>query len=266
MAKCKEQTLLTGASGALGRQLAVAMAAEGYPLRLTDINPLPVEIPIGATFTQADLGNGQEMKRLAGGCGTIIHFGGIAREQPFEDVIEPNIRGVYHIYEAARCAGARVVLASSNHAFGFYERTQTLSSDCHFRADGFYGLSKAYGEMMARLYWDKHGIETVCLRIGSCHPKPTDARMLATWLSYDDLNRLVIASVRAERVGLASVWGVSNNRRAWWQGDSRNLIGWEPLDSADRWISELEQAVEEQSAAETYQGGSYCALGYSRSN
>src|SRR3712207_9306172 len=73
------------------------------------------------------------------------------------------------------------------------------SADCAFRPDGYYGLSKAYGELMGRLYWDKHGVENVNLRIGSCFPEPTDARMLSTWLSYADLVRLVRSEER--RVG-----------------------------------------------------------------
>ena len=40
------------------------------------------------------------------------------------------------------------------------------------------GLSKAYGELMGRLYWDKHGVENVNVRIGSSFPEPVDARMI----------------------------------------------------------------------------------------
>ncbi len=32
----------------------------------------------------------------------IIHLGGVSVERPFEEVLGPNIRGLYHIYEAAR--------------------------------------------------------------------------------------------------------------------------------------------------------------------
>ena len=69
------------------------------------------------------------------------------------------------------------------------------------RPDGHYGLSKAFGENLARFYFDRYGIETVSLRIGSSFPEPKDRRMLATWLSYDDLERLVVASLTAPVVG-----------------------------------------------------------------
>src|SRR4051794_1331495 len=101
--------LLTGASGALGRVLARSLSAEGWTLRLTDIAPFPDPLPAGASFTRADLNDGMAILRLAEGCGAIVHLGGVSVERPFEEVLGPNIRGLYHVYEAARREGARVV-------------------------------------------------------------------------------------------------------------------------------------------------------------
>jgi uronate dehydrogenase len=257
--------LLTGASGNLGRVLAQYLAKQGMALRLTDIAPFPDEVPPGATFTRADLSDGPAILRLAEGCGTIVHFGGISVEQPFETVIGPNIRGLYHAYEAARREQARMVFASSNHVVGFHERSEVLESDCDMRADGYYGLSKAYAELMGRLYWDKHGISSVFLRIGSCTPAPIDDRMLSTWLSYPDLSRMVERSVLAEIEGCLVIWGASRNARmTWWRGDDRAAIGWEPQDSADGWTAELAGKTSGNPVAERYQGGGYPAMGYSR--
>jgi uronate dehydrogenase len=257
--------LLTGASGNLGRVLAHHLAKQGMTLRLTDIAPFPDELPPGASFTRADLNDGPAILRLAEGCGTVVHFGGISVEQPFETVIGPNIRGLYHAYEAARRERARMVFASSNHVVGFHERTEVLDSDCEMRADGYYGLSKAYAELMGRLYWDKHGISSVFLRIGSCTPKPIDDRMLATWLSYPDLSRMVERSVLADIKGCLVIWGASRNARmTWWRRDDRAAIGWEPQDSADGWTAELAGKTSGNPVAERYQGGGYPAIDYSR--
>ena len=84
-------------------------------------------MPAGATFTRADLNDGVTILRLAEGCGAIVHFGGVSVERPFEEVLGPNIRGLFHIYEAARREGARVIFASSNHSIGFHERTETIA-------------------------------------------------------------------------------------------------------------------------------------------
>jgi uronate dehydrogenase len=262
----KKPVLLTGASGALGRVLTRALSEQGWALRLTDIASFPEAVPQNASFTKADLDDGVTLLRLAEGCGAILHFGGASVERPFEEVIGPNIRGLYHVYEAARRERARVIFASSNHAIGFHERTETLDDDCQFRPDGFYGLSKAYGELMGRLYWDKHGVESVSIRIGSSFPEPVDERMLATWFSYGDLTRLIILCVLAEKTGCSVIWGASKNARmTWWGRDARQKIGWEPQDSADGFADQVAGKTSGNPVVERYQGGSYPAMDYSRS-
>ncbi len=256
--------LLTGASGALGRQLARRLGKEGWVLRLTDIAPFPDALPPKASFTQADLNDGMTLLRLAEGCGLILHFGGISTDKPFEEVLGPNIRGLYHVYEAARRERARVVFASSNHAIGFHERREKLDADCALRPDSFYGLSKAYGELMGGLYWDKHGVESVSIRIGSCFPEPNNARMLATWLSYADLARLMVRIARTATIGAEIVWGASNNTRSFWGGDAREKLGWTPQDSADTYAGQLEGKVSGNPVEERYQGGGYASQFYSR--
>ena len=257
--------LLTGASGGLGRALAALLGSLEREIRLTDIVPFPDPVPDGASFEIADLVDREAIARLAQGCGTILHFGGCSVEKPFDEVLGPNIVGLYHVYEAARSAKARVLFASSNHTVGFYERTTTIGAGDPLLPDGYYGCSKVYGEMLGRLYWHKHGVESVLVRIGSCFPKPIDARMLATWLSYGDLARLVERVVLADRTDCAVVWGVSkNSRMTWWRDDARALIGWEPQDSADIYADELCAKTSGDPVIETYQGGGYVKMDWSR--
>ena len=259
--------LLTGASGALGRQITAHLGTRlGWPLVLTDIAPFPDPLPAGARFVRADLEDGVAILRLAEGCGTILHFGGTSVEKPFEEVIGPNIRGIYHVYEAARREQARVLFASSNHAIGFHERAETLDDDCSLLPDGYYGLSKAYSEAMGRMYWLKHGVENVNVRIGSCFPEPTNARMLSSWLSYADLCRLCERAVLAEWVGSCVIWGNSSNSRTWWRHDARELLGWRPEDSADTFAGQLAGKVSGDPVEERYQGGAFCAMEYSRTS
>ena len=260
--------LLTGASGNLGRMLARELAALGWTLRLTDIAPFPDPLPECAAFTAADLSDGVSVLRLAEGCGAILHFGGISTDKPFEVVLGPNLRGLYHVYEAARREKARVVFASSNHAIGFHERPcgneAKLDADGAFRPDSFYGLSKAYGELMGRLYWDKHGVENVNVRIGSSFPEPVDARMLSTWLSYADLARMMQRCVLAEAVGHCVVWGASANPDTFWGADNRDRIGWQPRDSAEAFRDDVAGKLSGDPVAERYQGGGYASTGYDR--
>lgn len=258
--------LLTGASGTIGRLLTARLAALGWPLRATDIVPFPGDLPSSVPFELVDLQDRNAVQRLAEGCGLILHFGGVSTEQPFEAVLGANFRGAFHVYEAARRAGARVVFASSVHAVGLYERTVTLDHDCPLRPDGHYGLSKAYGELLARMYWEKHGVESVLIRIGSVLPEAPDERILSTWISHDDFVRLVQRCAMAERVACSVVWGASNNSRSFWRRDARRLIGWAPLDSSDDQAERVRGRVTNDPVAERYQGGKFVSVEFTRSD
>lgn len=260
----QKPVLITGASGALGRILARNLAALGWNLVLTDIVAFPDPVPPGCRFTRADLNDGVAILRLAEGCGMILHFGGVSVERPFAEVLGPNITGLFHIYEAARRERARVLFASSNHAIGFHERSEPLDADCQFLPDGYYGLSKAYGELMGRMYWFKHGVENINVRIGSAFPEPIDARMLSTWLSYDDLVRLCVQATLAAHVESCVIWGASANSRTYWRHDARDTLGWTPTDSADPFAAQMAGKVTDNPIVERYQGGAYTAMDYTR--
>ena len=59
------------------------------------------------------------------------------------------------------------------------------------RPDTTYGVFKVWGETMLRHYYDRYGIRSVSLRIGTFRAQPIDQRSLATWLSPADAARLV---------------------------------------------------------------------------
>ncbi len=261
--------LLTGASGRLGPGLARRLAAAGFSIRLTDRRPFPDSLPPGADFTLLDLADAAGLAALAQGCRTILHFGGVPNEAPgFEAILDSNLRGCFHVFEAARAAAARVVFASSNHAVGFHPRpggdVAPLDGDCAYRPDTLYGVSKVYGEQLGRLYLDKHGVESVHIRIGSATEVPGDARALSTWLSPGDLAGLCIAAISAPRTGWAMVWGASANPASFWGSDDRALLGWEPRDSAEAWRAAVEGRISDDPVVERHQGGAFCVIGRER--
>ena len=123
-----------------------------------------------------DLRDPAVVDRLLEGVDVLIHMAGTSVERPLPEIIENNLVGLHAVYEGARRHKVkRIVFASSNHAIGMYPVEEKLELDCAFRPDGFYGLSKMWGEGMARMYWDKHGIEGISLRIGSTLPRPTES-------------------------------------------------------------------------------------------
>ena len=158
----------------------------------------------------------------------------------------------------------RIVFASTNHVTGFYRQDEVIDPAMPVRPDGHYGISKAFGENLSRFYFDRYGIETVCLRIGSSFPEPRDRRMLATWLSYDDLERLVVASLTAPVVGHSIVYGMSDNTTTWWDNNSARHIGFRPQDSSEpfRAAAEARQPrLDHNDPAVIFQGGAFVRTG-----
>ncbi len=263
MMKPFQKLLLTGAAGNLGKVLRQSLAAHAEVLRLSDISSMGVAAA-NEELIVCDLANKAETIALVKGVEAIVHFGGVATEHSFETVLGANISGIFHIYEGARIHGAkRVIFASSNHAIGFHKQGDVIDSDCLTRPDSYYGLSKAYGEGMAQFYFDRYGIETVSIRIGSSFPEPHDARMLITWLSFRDLSELVRCSLVAPNVGHTIVYGASNNRDKWWDNSRAAHLGFVPQDSTEAWRASREAmpVLARDDPAKMYQGGGYTKMG-----
>lgn len=256
--------LLTGAAGGLGRVLRPRLRARCSLLRVSDLAAMEAAAE-GEQVQRADLADRAAVHGLLAGMDAVVHLGGISTEQPFDAILQANIVGVYNLYEAARQHGVRrIVFASSNHVTGFYRQDEVLHPGVPVRPDGYYGISKAFGENLSRFYFDRYGIETVCLRIGSSFPEPKDRRMLATWLSYDDLERLVVASLTAPVAGHSIVYGMSDNATTWWDNTSARHLGFRPQDSSEpfRAAAEARQPrLDLQDPTVIYQGGAYVRIG-----
>ncbi len=256
--------LLTGAAGALGRELRRRLKAYCDMLRLRAIAALG-DAAAGEEMCPAALQDAQAMLALLQGVDAVVHLGGVSVEGPFEPILQANIIGMHHLYEAARRHGVpRIVYASSNHVTGFYRQDEVIDARMPMRPDGNYGLSKAFGENLAQFYFDRYGLETVSLRIGSSFPEPKDRRMLATWLSYDDLERLVVSSLTAPVVGHTVIYGLSDNATRWWDNTPARHIGYRPQDSSDRFRAAVEArqaALDMKDPVTQYQGGGFVTKG-----
>lgn len=256
--------LLTGAAGGLGRVLRPRLKAICETLRVSDIAELDAA-SADEEVVRADLADKAAVTALLEGVDAVVHLGGVSTEYAFETILPANIVGTYHVYEGARRAGTRrMVFASSNHVTGFYKQSETITPQASPRPDTYYGLSKAFGENLAQFYFDRHGIETVSLRIGSCFPAPRGRRGLSSYLSYDDLERLVVASLTAPVVGHTVIYGVSANRSLWYDNRSAGHVGYAPQDSSEPWRAELEARephIDRSDPTAIHQGGIFVTQG-----
>jgi uronate dehydrogenase len=256
--------LLTGAAGGLGQALRPRLKANCKVLRSAD------RVAFGLAgekeeLVLADLADASAVMSMMQGVDAVVHLGGVSTEAAFEPILQANILGVYNLYEAARKQGVkRIVFASSNHVTGFYKQSETINASHPPRPDSLYGVSKAFGEDLSCFYYDRYGIETACVRIGSSFPEPKDRRMLATWLSFDDLHRLITACLNTPVLGHSIIFGMSDNAVTWWDNSQTKHIGFKPQDSSDIFkdaVYARTQAPDLTSPVAQFQGGGFVVAG-----
>jgi uronate dehydrogenase len=240
------RVLITGAAGGVGTMLRAGLHGIADETRLVDLSSID-----GEDVMVGDITDLAFARRAIAGCDACVHLAAIPVEAPFDQILHSNVRGAWTVFEAARLEGCeRIVFASSNHATGFYPITRHITTTDPVRPDTFYGVSKVFGEALGSMYYDKFGLRVACIRIGSALPRPVDERHLSTWLSPGDLARLVTACLTSPDLGFAIVYGVSRNRRVWWDLEPGRRLGYEPQDDSEVYADEVEKIPDYE-----FQGG-----------
>src|SRR5690606_12578423 len=116
---------------------------------------------------------------------------------------------------------------------------------------------------MASFYFDRYGIETVSIRIGSCFPTVKDRRMMHTWISERDLTELIRCGLFTPEVGHTIVYGVSNNKNIWWDNHCAAKLGFVAQDSSEIFRDDVERQPmpAPSDPVSVYQGGVFTAAG-----
>lgn len=231
----QRRILITGATGGIGLLLSERLADD---YEIVQHGRTPKNEEQERVLRKADLEQYSEVLPLMEGVDTVIHLAGAASpESEWDAVLSANIVGYRNVLEAAREADVRrVVYASSNHAVGMYDRLEEWPVYPHHlpRADSFYGVSKAFGEILGRFYHDEYGIDVISLRIGwvAPDPLPADIELLkAMWLSEDDAERAFRRAVEAD-VRYGVYYTVSDNPdRRWDMTNTMLELGYRPQDS-----------------------------------
>jgi uronate dehydrogenase len=250
--------LITGAAGDIGSHLRRELAGR-YRLRLSDVKPIEALSP-GEEFVRGDISVLEDMREATRGVDAIVHLGGVSGEGPWKAILDANIVGVYNVFEAARLNGVRRILfATSNHAVGFYRRDETIDHRVYPKPDSRYGVSKVFGEAIGSLYADKHGMEVFNMRIGNVNPRPIDKRRLSIWISPRDLAQLVTIGIEHPGIRFEIVYGVSGNRRSWYDNSNAHRLGYRPLDDSEPQADEIlrNEKPAADALAERFQGGTF---------
>ncbi|HXH83052.1 MAG TPA: NAD(P)-dependent oxidoreductase [Candidatus Tectomicrobia bacterium] len=243
--------LVTGLGGLIGGAVR-AHLGDRYAFRGLGRRPGPPGVPWHA----ADIADLDAIAPAFEGVQAVVHLAAVVGGgASFEEYVRGNVVGTYNVFEAARRAGvARVVYASSGAVISGVERDEpyralaegraadiapppVLTHESPLRPSGIYGCTKVWGEALARHYVDAHGMSAICLRIGAVNAedRPRAPRERAVWCSRRDVARMIGACLDAPRELTFDIFYVtSRNRRGYRDlSHARDVLGWEPLDSAD---------------------------------
>ncbi|MCI4664009.1 MAG: NAD(P)-dependent oxidoreductase [Neomegalonema sp.] len=258
--------LLTGAAGGVGKAIRPFLSQLAEQVLLSDLQEI-TDLAPHETFRAAQLGDRAQVDALfAEPVDGVIHLGGVSVEKPFAMICEGNLVGAYNIFDAVRLNGKpRLIFASSNHVTGYYRRDETVGADVMLRPDSLYGASKAWGEALSSVYYDKFGVETLCVRIGYCFPRPESPRQMALWLAAEDFIDLCARAFDAEHIGRAIIYGVSDNDDKWVDNSGAAFLGWKPKHSSAQWRADVlanTPKADPLDPALIYQGGPWVHMGH----
>jgi len=267
------EVIVTGANGRVGTALFDYQSPE-YKYIPYDRNSHPSRETI-----VGDISEYESVKIAFEGRDAAVHLAADPNvDAPFESVVQNNIIGAYNCLEACReCEITDVVLASSNHVVGMYEKEFApelykkdhdllLNHRSPPRPDSLYGVSKVFLEALGRFYVEAYEYpkRVYALRIGSVRPQEYDnpygdaekgvaqgnwerhsvpyrrevQRMKSTWQSRRDVASLIECCLQDDSVTFDIFYGVSNNDASWFDiSHAGKRVNYKPQDSADQWDS-----------------------------
>jgi UDP-glucose 4-epimerase len=164
------RALVTGGAGFIGSHLVDALLARGDDAVVLDnlATGRLDNLPAGVEVIEGDVTDPATVAEAVAGCEVVFHqaaLGSVARS-----VADPlasdqaNVRGTLAVLDAAHRAGVRrVVLASSSSVYGGASQVPTPET-APLVPRSPYAVTKLAGEHYARVFWELHGLETVCLR------------------------------------------------------------------------------------------------------
>ena len=159
--------LITGGTGFIGSHLTHRLVSEGYQVILLDAKPNLArigEITDKVTVVEGDVGVWSDVVSTLKEYNIKHVFHTAARlsveaERQIGGAYSSNIAGTFNVLEASRIMQVqRLVFLSSLAVFG--AQTQFPFHETSYRDPGsFYGVSKAFGEMLGSYYYMRHGVD-----------------------------------------------------------------------------------------------------------
>src|SRR3954464_10070376 len=159
-------TLVTGASGFVGRVVMQRLATAGY--RTVGLDPVPAV----TTRVHDDLSDRGRLRELLQreSVTHIIHAGGVSGPMVMADdpasVLTINVTGSMNLlYAAMECSVCTFVYCSSVAAIGNFYEPAPIGEDYPMRPGAAFGCSKAAMDYVLRALWRKVPLDICSLRL-----------------------------------------------------------------------------------------------------
>jgi uronate dehydrogenase len=251
--------LVTGAAGGVAKRVRPWLRKH-YTLRLLDLRE-PGDLAENETAMVGDITDRDAVRRAAHGVDGVLHLAcAYSLDIDFEATLDANYRAQLYLLDACRdFAIDRFVFASSHHVLGQHRVDGFTGDAAGVAPDGFYALSKVFGEAACALYAHRHGIKALSIRIGNADEQVADGRRQHIWVSGRDLAQLIRIGFEHADITHDVVYGVSRCPDPFFANTRAAELGYAPLDSALDHLSPAFVAREAMPAAAgpDFVGGPY---------
>lgn len=234
--KAGKLVLVTGAAGTIGRPVCRELLARGHRVRAFD----RATGEDASEWIAGSVEDGKALEEAAGGVDAIVHLAATPTDADFfEELLPNNIIGTHNVFEAARRAGVkRMVATSSVQAVdGLSGAGKTVHIGEGTAPRNHYAVTKVFAEQIGHMYAHRFKMSVIVVRPGWVPrelPK-TIPKEVNGYLSPRDAGRFFAACVESEKPaspGLEILFAISRG------GDpppydlepARRVIGYEPND------------------------------------
>lgn len=229
------KVLVSGAEGKVAKAVLPSLK-DRFDLHLTDkISPSSNN----KQYHQADLTHFEEVVPIMREMDAVLHLA-IASVTEFNDSVSPNgletfaeatinvnVRGTYHMFEAARRAGIKkfVYMSSLTTLMGGWksdEHEHRYDRNTPPNPHDHYACTKLYGEHVAQLYSRMYNMSVIGLRIGQPYPIDerfdnawkTNSRARGNFVAIEDIARAIACALATNiRFGIYNIVSSSDRQR-----------------------------------------------------
>ena len=194
---------MTGAAGGVGQAAASALTAAGHQVVGFD----RIAARDCAQMIQGDILDRAAVIKAAQGCDAVIHLAAMPDESDFLDnLVQPNVVGLYHVCDAARQQGCqRLVLASSVQLVWGHTWDHVITLEEGAQPVNHYALTKLWAENLGEMYARCYNMSVIAARLGWL-PRSAEHHQLLidsptgrdVFLSHDDAGRFFVAAIAAQ--------------------------------------------------------------------